>query len=497
MYRSHFWSISTVDVFADADHLDRQPVASVPPARSGTTLVISDAWNQSRPDQSQHSRVATFRPKVRRETRQPQAPCGVVVAPEGGQMDVLVGRQPILDRHNRTVAYELLFRSGTENRFDGSDGDAASTAVIANAFLTVGCNRVIGTKLGFINFTRALLVEGHAWMLPKDRVVVEILEDVEPDEQVIESVRKLREAGYSTALDDISTADELSPLLTYAVYAKLDWLALAARDRRRLCGLLHARGLRLLAEKVETKTDFESALANGCELFQGYYFARPEILSAREVPTSKLASLRLLHELQKPDLKFERLEELVRSDIGLTQKLLYFVNSAAFAHRRSIESLSQALIYLGEDNIRKWIPMAALPRVADGKPGELVTVSLTRARFCELAAEHSRLRSRRSSCFLVGLLSLLDAMVGRPLEELVENLGLEAHVANAILGKPGADDGLRSILQLAVALERSDFDAAAHFAAATGIAVARAGEMHVEAMTWSSALENACCRERP
>jgi len=412
-------------------------------------------------------------------------------------MDVLVGRQPILDRHNRTVAYELLFRSGAENRFDGSDGNAASNAVIANAFLNIGCNRVLGTKLGFINFTRALLVEGHAWMLPKDRVVIEILEDVEPDEQVMESCRKLREGGYSTALDDISTADQLSPLLQYAVYAKLDWLALGIRDRRRLCGLLHDKGLRLLAEKVETKNDFGSALANGCELFQGYYFAKPEILSAREVPTSKLASLRLLQELQKPNLKFERVEELVRSDIGLTQKLLYFVNSAVFAHRNSIESLSQALVYLGEDKIRQWVMMAALPKVAGGKPGELVTASLTRARFCELAAEHSRLRSRRSSCFLVGLLSLLDAMVGRPLEELVENLGLEAHVANAILGKPGEDDGLRSILQLAVALERSDFDAAGRLAAASGIAAAQAGEMHVEAMTWSSALENGCRRERP
>ncbi|MGA3024765.1 MAG: HDOD domain-containing protein [Bryobacteraceae bacterium] len=403
-------------------------------------------------------------------------------------MDVLVGRQPILDRQSRTVAYELLFRSGTENRFDGSDGTAASTTVIANAFLTIGCNRVLGTKRGFINFTRTLLVEGHALMLPKDRVVIEILEDVEPDAEVVASCGKLREAGYSIALDDITAANSSSPLLAHADYVKLDWLALGSEDRSRLPGLFRKKGLRLLAEKVETKRDFECALSEGCELFQGFYFARPEIVSARQVGTSKLACLRLLGEMQKPDLDFERLERMVKPDIGLAQKLLRFVNVAAFTHPQNIESLSQAFYYLGEDNIRKWVMLAAVPKLAGGKPAELATASLVRARFCELAAEHSRLRDRSSSCFLIGLLSLLDAMVGRPLEELVEDLGLEAHVAAAILGRSPDDDGLRTVLEMAVALERSDFDAADRLAAASGISPSLAGELHFEAMIWADHL---------
>jgi EAL and modified HD-GYP domain-containing signal transduction protein len=403
-------------------------------------------------------------------------------------MDVLVGRQPILDRYDRTVAYELLFRSGTENRFDGSDGDAATNAVIANAFLTIGYHRVLGTKRGFVNFTRSLLVEGHALMLPKDRMVIEILEDVEPDEEVLASCRKLKEAGYSIALDDITTANASSPLLAYANYVKLDWLALGAEDRRRLCAGFLEKRLRLLAEKVETKGDFESALAHGCELFQGFYFARPEILSARQVPTSKLACLRLLGEIQKPDMSFERLEALVSADIGLTQKLLYFANAAAFTHQHRVESLNQAFSYLGEDNIRKWVTLAALPTVADGRPAELVTASLIRARFSELAAENSRLKSRSSSCFLIGLLSLLDAMVGRPIEELVEDLGLEEHVAGAILGRPRNDDDLRSVLVMAMALERSDFNSADRLAEACGISPSLAGELHVEAMIWADSL---------
>jgi EAL and modified HD-GYP domain-containing signal transduction protein len=412
-----------------------------------------------------------------------------VASPEGGdRTDVWVGRQPILDRRHQTVAYELLFRSGTANRFDGSDGTAATTSVIADVFLTMGHNRVLGAKRGFINFTRALLVEGQAMTLPKDRVVIEILEDVEPDAAVIESCRKLKEAGYRLALDDVCAANALSPLLAYSSYVKLDWLALGAQDRRRLCARFREQGLRLLAEKVETKKDFESALAAGCELFQGYYFARPEILSARQVGTSKLACLRLLAEIQKPDLDFERLETLVRPEIGLAQKLLCFVNAAAFSHHQDIESLRQAFYYLGEDNIRKWVMLAALPKLAGGKPAELATASLVRARFCELVAERSRLHSRSSSCFLIGLLSLLDAMVGRPLRELVEDLGLEAHVADAILGRSRDDDGLRSVLEMAVALERSDFESADQFAAASGISPSLAGELHVEAMIWADSL---------
>jgi EAL and modified HD-GYP domain-containing signal transduction protein len=403
-------------------------------------------------------------------------------------MDVLVGRQPILDSHNKTVAYELLFRSGTENRFDGTDGSVASTAVIANSFLTIGCNRVLGTKRGFINFTRTLLVEGHAWILPKDRVVIEILEDVEPDAEVVEACRKLKEAGYRMALDDVGAADTRFPLQPFAEYVKIDWKGTEAAFRAQLCDYFRERGLRLLAEKVETKEDFEAALACGCELFQGFYFARPEILSARQVPTSKMACLRLLSEIQKADLNFEFIETLVRPDIGLTQKLLFFVNSAAFPRRSRIGSLPQALAYLGEGNIRQWVMLAAMPKLASGKPAELVTASLIRARFCELAAERAQPRMRASAGFLVGLLSLLDAMVGRPLDELVEELGLEAHVADAILGRSREDDGLRVLLDLAVDLGRSNFDSALRFAAASGISLALAGELHLEAMTWADSL---------
>jgi len=404
-------------------------------------------------------------------------------------VDVLVGRQPILDRNQNTVAYELLFRSGNGNAFDGSDGTAATSAVLANACLTIGCNRVLGKKKGFVNFTRDLLLEGRALTLPRDRLVIEILEDVEPDAEVIRSCQELRAAGYTIALDDVTAAATDSPLLACAHYAKIDWMDVQRADRRWVCEQVRKTGTRLLAEKVETKEEFEAALSYGCELFQGFYFARPEILAAREVPSSKLACLRLLAEIRKPDLEFDRIEALVAADIGLTKKLLFFVNSAMFTLQYRVESLAQAFSYLGEEGIRKWVLLAALPQMADGKPGELVTASLVRARFCELAAEHASMRDQSGSSFLVGLLSLLDAMVGRPLPEMLGEMGLDQRLTEAILGEPGASvSPLRGFLEMATALERSDFDRVLKLAPVTGVQAADAGELYIEAMNWADAL---------
>jgi len=403
-------------------------------------------------------------------------------------MDALVGRQPILDANNRTLAYELLFRSGMENRFDGSDGDSATGAVITNTFVTIGCNRVLGGKRGFINLTRTLLVEEKALILPSNRVVIEVLENVEPDAEVMEACRKLKSAGYRIALDDVTAANFESPLMLYARYAKLDWPAIEESDRRRICGQLKRKGVRLLAEKVETKAAFQAARSFGCELFQGFYFAHPEILSARQVPASKLACLRLVGEIQREELDFAKLEAIVRVDVGLTQRLLTFANSAIFSCGRHISTLSHAFVVLGENNIRRWVTMAALSSMASGKPAELVTLSLTRARFCELAAENSGLRRRSSSCFLIGLLSLLDVMIGTPLSELVQELGLESHVSQAILGASPDGDHLASVLRLTVALERTDYEAAGEHAAAIGLPFGMVGELQFQAMVWADSI---------
>lgn len=403
-------------------------------------------------------------------------------------MEVLVGRQPILDRQKHTVAYELLFRSGTANRFDGSDGSVATSTVIANTFLSIGCARVLAGKRGFINFPRRLLVEDSGFLLPRERVVIEILEDVEPDAQVLKACGRLKGAGYALALDDVVETATAVPFLEYTDYAKIELPALDRDERQRVCQYFLHKGLRLVAEKVETREDFETALGDGCELFQGYFFARPEIVSERQVPVSKMTCLRLISEVQRPELDFDQLEGIVRLDIGLTRKLLCFVNSAAFARPGQIDAIGQAFVSLGERNIRKWVTLAALPTLASGRPAELITASLVRARFCELAAEKLGRHSSAPGYFLTGLLSLLDAMIGRPLDELVADMALDRCVADAILGSPGAGDGMRRALEMATAFERSDFERVDRLTAGAGIAGSSAAEAYVQAMAWADDL---------
>ena len=314
-------------------------------------------------------------------------------------MEVLVGRQPILDRQQRTVAYELLFRSGLVNAFDGSDGRAATRAVVSNTFLTIGCEQVLGGKRGFINFPRACLVGDSPLLLPRDRIVVEVLEDVPPDDEVLAACRRLKQAGYIIALDDVVIPENTTPFLEYAQIVKLELPAMSALERHRACDFYLNRGIRTLAEKVESRSDFEAAFADGCDLFQGFFFARPEIVSGKQVPVSKTTCLRLINEVQQPELDFDKLERIVRLDIGLTRKLLCLVNSAAFGSREHVGAIGQAFVRLGETNIRRWVTLAALPTLATGRPAELVSASLVRARFCEKAAEHLGDRSSGGDIF--------------------------------------------------------------------------------------------------
>ncbi|MCC7497876.1 MAG: HDOD domain-containing protein [Bryobacterales bacterium] len=403
-------------------------------------------------------------------------------------MELFIGRQPIMDCRQRTAGYELLFRSGMTNAYDGTDEDVATSTVISNTFLTMGADHVLGNRLGFLNFPRRALLDDSALLLPAGKVVIEILETVEPDEQVVAACRMLKQSGYRVALDDVTSTGQADPLLPYADYVKLDFKVLQGGERTRLGKYFQGKGPRLLAEKVETKEDFEAALADGYELFQGYFFARPQILSGHEIPSSKMACLRLLGELQRPELDFLRLEKLIRQDVSLVRKLLCYVNSAAFSIRHRVDSIVRGLVAIGEGNIRKWAAMAALPTLAKDKPGELVNAALVRGRFCELAAGATGKPESAANCFLVGLLSLLDAMIGRPLDELISQLALDPAVSAAIRRTADANPMPVALLDLAIAFERAEFDQIAHGALTAGIEVGTASHLYLQAVGWTNAL---------
>ena len=399
-------------------------------------------------------------------------------------MDVFVARQPIFDRMRRTHAYELLFRAGAASTgYDGSNADEASLRVLDASLSVLGLETLTGGKRAFINFTRDTLVNGYASMLPKGSVVVEILENVAPDDEVMAACRTLKDAGHVLALDDFVLGESYEALLDMVDIVKVDFTQNAREDRVRLVERLRPRGIKLLAEKVQTPDDFNHALQAGYHYFQGYFFAKPVVMSGKDVPASKLNLLNLMREINKPDADFQRIEAVIKREVALTYKLLSYMNRAAFALRRKVQTLQQALMMLGEVGIKKWVSMVALTDMGVDKPFELVVTSVVRAKFCESVALRIGLDERGHEAFFMGLLSLIDTLLGRPLPELLTTLPIAEDVRQALLG---ADSDLGRVCRLVVAYERGAWDEVSALAAALGLSETAAPEIYLKAIEWGN-----------
>ena len=262
-------------------------------------------------------------------------------------MKKFVARQPIFDPHQKVYAYELLFRSGMDNFFDASDPDQASTSVIVDRLLLMGMEKLTGGDRAFINCTRNVLIKGYAALLPKDKVVVEILESVEPDDEVVGACLRLKRAGFMLALDDFIYEERLEPLLPLVDFVKVDFRETTERDRRALVEKLSPRGIKMVAEKVETRSELQQASEMGYTYFQGYFFSKPEIIVAKDIPGYKLNYLRVLQAVNQPEINLVELENIIKLEASLTYKLLRYLNSAFFGFRTEIRSIHHALALLG------------------------------------------------------------------------------------------------------------------------------------------------------
>lgn len=400
-------------------------------------------------------------------------------------MDVLVARQAIFDRDRRVHGYELLFRSNAgQNEFDGTEGGLATQQVLANSLLVIGLENLVGTKKAFVNFGRGPLLQGWHASLPRGSTVIELLETVEPDTEVLEACRNLREQGYQIALDDFVFRPGCERLLEVADLVKIEVQSIPRPEQQLLVRSSKARGIQTLAEKVETHEQFEWARQSGYDYFQGYFFARPVMVRGQKIPAVKLHCLRLLQEAQRPELDFERLEMLILEDVSLSYQLLRYVNSPLFALTSTIRSIRQALMFFGETELRKWIVLATLTRTAEDKPSELIRHSLVRARFCESVARLSK-TGLEQSAFLTGLFSLLDALIDRPLEETLSQMGLAPEIAAVLSGGAPESDPLASLYQLARAYEVADWQRVEEIGRQIGVPVANLGEVYCAAAGWA------------
>jgi c-di-GMP-related signal transduction protein len=400
-------------------------------------------------------------------------------------MDVFVARQPIFDRASQLYAYELLFRSGdVHNHCDATDSASATTQVIANSLLTIGLENVVCGKKAFINFDHGLLAGGVHSMLPPETVVLEILETVDPTDDLIAMCQELNQQGYTLALDDFVGLPRIEPLTHIAKLIKVDMLATTKAEQQRILQTYRPRGIAMVAEKVETQAEFEWARDAGYDYFQGYFFARPAVLKGNQIPAAKINCLRLLRELQYEDLDFDRLRTIISEDLSFSYKLLRYVNSALFAGYEETQSISYALARLGEEAIRHWAALAALPVLAKDKPGELVTHSLVRARFSEQLAKLANIPETGRG-FLMGLFSLLDALIDVPLQEALHQAGVASAITAALLGTASKDDPLRKIYMLLCQYEAGDWEAVSASAAKLKIKSSDISQAYSDSTLWA------------
>ena len=397
-------------------------------------------------------------------------------------MKKFVARQPIFDPHQKVYAYELLFRSGMDNFFDASDPDQASTSVIVDSLLLMGMEKLTGGDRAFINCTRNVLIKGYAALLPKDKVVVEILESVEPDDEVVGACLRLKRAGFMLALDDFIYEERLEPLLPLIAFVKIDFRETTERDRKALVEKLSHRGIKMVAEKVETRSELLQASEMGYTYFQGYFFSKPEIVVAQDIPGYKLNYLRVLQAVNQPEINLVELENIIKLEASLTYKLLRYLNSAFFGFRTEIRSIHHALALLGEEELKKWASLIAMAAMGADKPPELVVSVIVRAVFCESLAPRIGMMNRSNDLFLLGMMSLIDAVLDRPLPEILEKMPISHEVKEALLG---VENRLRDVYETVIAYEAADWRSFAEKARKLNLDEETVPDLYLKSVEWA------------
>ncbi|QEG00085.1 HDOD domain protein [Stieleria maiorica] len=351
--------------------------------------------------------------------------------------NAFVGRQPIFTPDLEVFAYELLFRSGEQNAAMITDGDRATANVLLNTFTDIGLDTIVGSKKAFINLTRNLLTGRNLSCMPADRVVLEILEDIQPDADVLSAIEGLVEEGYTIALDDFVYRPELEPLIGSADIVKIEYPLTPKDQLPDHIGKLRALGVRtILAEKIETQEDFELCKSLGCDLFQGYFFCRPQVISQRKTQVNVASVVRLMSELQNPDITMNEVEGIIQTDANLSFKLLRFVNSANAATTRTIDSLKQATTLMGIARLRSLASMMLMTSIDEGKPQELIRLAMIRGKMCEQLAVDA-CATRPDRFYTLGLLSVMDALLDKPMEEVIPLLPLADDMNDALLSRAG------------------------------------------------------------
>jgi c-di-GMP-related signal transduction protein len=360
-----------------------------------------------------------------------------------------VARQPIFDRSQKVFGYELLFRNGVEDYFN-ADPDLACRSTLDSSLL-FGVDTICDHRRAFMNCTCEVLFKDLITLLPPDQTVAEILETVEPDDRIIAACKRLKTAGYMIALDDFAPNDPRLPLCEFADIIKVDVRATEVEERAGMMRRFASPKCKMLAEKLETPHEFFQARNMGFVYFQGYFFCRPEIVVGHEVPANRLHYIRLLEMVCRPEIDMRELEKTLKQEASICYRLLRYLNSPLFGFSLEIKSVRHAMAVLGEREMRRWIRLVVTVSAAEQKCSELVLMGLARGRFCELLSSRLKLTT---DLFLMGLLSIMDAILEVAMDVLLQQLPVEHETKAALLGQ---ESSLRPLYRLMLAQESGEW----------------------------------------
>lgn len=396
-------------------------------------------------------------------------------------MERFVARQPILTANKVIFAYEILSRFGPENYCRMPAGDTATVRAIDELFV-MGLKQMTLGLPAFVNCNREFLVRDYLELLPRECVVGEILETVKPDEEVLAACHRMKQKGYRLALDDYEGRLGMEPFFELVDFVKVDFLLTDSAVQKRLARDFRRLDIPLIAEKVETLDQFQRGVAVGYQYFQGYFFCRPETLSRREVPANRMTYLRILQAIARSHIDLEEIANLIKQEVSLSYRLLRYLNSPLFPVIGEVQSIPQALSLLGETQCKKWLAVVCVASMAEDKPGELVKLSLIRAQFCELLAEPLGIPSEENELFLMGLLSVMDALLDLSMADVLAKVPVEMRIKDALNGQPSE---FLPVLEIVRCYEAGNWERLSVFARSLGLDEGLAPDLYIRALGWA------------
>lgn len=401
-------------------------------------------------------------------------------------MDVYIARQPIFDRNMNVYGYELLYRHSSINEFVEMDDDIATSHLIYNSFLVVGLDTLTDGKKAFINFSKDMINSHVPYLLPKESVIFEILERKETTQATVEACEKLKSLGYKLALDDFVIDENFLPLFDKVDIIKVEYPSVSLADQRELLDTQKSKlNVKFLAEKIETREDYQIAYDMGYDYFQGYFFSKPVIVNSKEIESLNSNLVSIFEEVQRLEPSYAVIAEIIQRDLGLTYKLMNLANSAFFGAKNRISSVNQALAYIGISEIHLWISLMMLKELENPDNAEMIKLSLIRGKFMELLATELKQGRKTSEYFLTGMFSFIDVLMNQPMQQVLDTLPFSDDVKKALMGEQNA---FGELLTLIVECESANWEEVNDRPIINVIGAARFTELYMQALEWAQKL---------